>query len=95
MFVFSDGEFDVLKTQLDVLDATLAEQYANASSQYKTYQGNEYILTDFVSDGSKMQMILTDVGNGKILMTLMMPLDTSVTFNNLFDIAFPIAIRVK
>lgn len=95
MFVFSDGEFDVLKTQLDVLDDTLADQYENASSQYKTYQGYEYILTDFVSDGSKMQMILTDAGNGKILMTLTMPLDTSVTFNDLFEIAFPIAISVK
>lgn len=95
MFVFSDGEFDDLKTQLPVLDATLAEQYENASSEYKTYQGEEYILTDFVSDGSTMQMILTDAGNGKILMSLLMPIDASVTFDDLFYIAFPIVTSVK
>ena len=95
MFVFSEGDFDVLKTQLDVLDSTLAGQYEMATSQYKTYQGHEYILTDFVSDGEKMQMILTDVGNDKILMSLLMPIETSVSFNDLFYIAFPIVTSVK
>lgn len=95
MFVFSDANFNELKTQISLLDSMLSEQYPNASSEYKTYQGYEYILTNFTSDGKEMKMVLTDVGNDKLLMSLLMPMDTSVTFDDLFSIAFPIIINVK
>ena len=42
-----------------------------------------------------MQIIITDAGNNKVLMTLIMPTSPSVTLEELFNLAFPIIMSVK
>lgn len=95
MFMFSDSNFYQLKEQTELIDVMLGAQYDNVSSVLKTHQGVEYILTDVMADGEEMQIIITDVGNNKVLMSLIMPMSNDVTFDELFNLAFPIIITVE
>lgn len=95
MFTISDSSYSELKLELTEFDKILSESYSDVKSTIKKHQGIEYISTTAKTDGNDIQMIMTDLDNSKILMTLMMPLVESVTFEQLFELAFPIITTVK
>ncbi len=95
LFQTTAANYDELKTQIDSLDIIMGAQYEGSTTELKSYKGKEYILTTVNEQGIDMEILYTDLGNNEVLLTLLMPIDDSITFDELLDKAFPIIESVE
>lgn len=95
MFFINDNNFTNYKLQLDSLKSSFAEDYDGVQVSLENYQGYEYILVEYISDGQEIQMIMLEFDSDKTILIGLATYNSDVSFDSLFNIAFPIAIGAK